>query len=148
VKLSCSVVCLSGLEFGFEFAEVDRAASGGDNGTPDVSFFVEGDAFEAGGFGFFELASVVAIFGVCGEAKIRFSIVERIVIVVVNEEAGRGVEDFAIHPDGTAGTEFADRGSSAGVEIAVLSDDVPFEFAEPGVIMGVNNGEFAFCEGD
>lgn len=69
-------------------------------------------------------------------------------IAMVNEEVGRGVEDFTVHPNGTAGAMFAGGRSPAGVIVAVMLDDVPFEFVQPEEVVWVNDGEFTFCKGD
>ena len=45
VFLSGCVVGVCGGEFGFEFAKLDTTAIGANNGTPEVSFFIEGNAF-------------------------------------------------------------------------------------------------------
>jgi len=110
---------------------------------------VERDAFVFGGFvSLSYFSSISAIFDVGCGAKIGFSVVEGVVVLVVGEHIGRGFEDFAIHKDGSARTALADAGATSGVEIAIVRDDVPVVLAEPVVIVGVNDGEFALCERD
>jgi len=85
------IINVSGFEFGFEFAELNRAALVADNGPPAFFRFVEGDAFVFGGFAArFYLSSVSAIFDVGCGAKIGFAVVEGVVVSVVGEEVGRG----------------------------------------------------------
>ncbi len=86
--------------------------------------------------------------GVGGGAEIAAAVVEGVVIYVVNEEVGRGVEDFAVHLDCFRRVNLFDGDPSAGVEVAITRDYVPVEVDEPEVIGGVNDGEFAFSEGD
>lgn len=122
-----------------------------DAGTPGVSFFTERNTFIFRGF-FSErrFSAVTAIFDVGGEAEIAAAVVESVVVAVVNELIGRGVEDFTVHLDVAAfvGTIFADRRPSAGVEIVIFLDDMPIKFAQPKVVGGVNDSKFAFGEGD
>ena len=66
-------------------------------------------------------------------------------IDVVNDEAGRDFYDTAVHVNW--GRVFSCGGVAFGVKgVAVLSN-VPFVFTQRFVIVGVNDGKFAFSQG-
>lgn len=99
--LCCGVVCAGGVGFICEVAEVAGFAGGGDLCGPFLLVFVPVDAFVAGG-GFCGFLLVAAVLGECGQAEVDPAVVEAVVVDVVDEQVGRGVEYLAVHFDGFA----------------------------------------------
>ena len=142
VEFFCGgVVCAGGVGFVCEVAEVAGFAGGGDLGGPFFLVFVPVDAFVAGG-GFCGFFLVAAVLGECGQAEVGSAVVEAVVVDVVDEQVGRGVEYLAVHFDGFSFV-LAD-----GVEVAAGAFGEPFVAGEGGVVVCVDEGESAAGERD
>jgi len=70
------------------------------------------------------LSTVVVILRACCEAEIGFSIVQAVMINVVDEEMAGRVDYFTVHPD--RNILFADVNGSAGVEGITALYGIPF----------------------
>ena len=83
------------------------------------------------------------VLGVGGEAEVGLSIVEAIIVYVVDDKSGGRVHYLAVHIDGGCPALLTDSGIAFGVEGVGVFGDLPFVFDEPFVIIRVNDGEFA-----
>jgi hypothetical protein len=138
------IIGLCGPDFVSEVSECDGIAVGGDFGDELLFTGVVAYAFilRAGIFSFFPVAVVLGT--ACG-AQVRFSIVEAIMVYVVNDAAGRDFYYTAVHVNG--GRYFSCGGVALGVKCIAVFGNVPFVFTESFVIFGVNNCKHALCQG-
>ena len=84
-----------------------------------------------------------------GGSEVCLSVVESVLIDVVDDHAGRDFDYAAVHKVGEIRFVIASWACSLGIICAggLVFDDVPFVPAESPVIFGVNDGVFAFSEG-
>ncbi len=138
------VVGLSGLDFVFEISEGDGIAVGGYFSDKLLFAGVEAYAFilRAGVFSFFRIAVVLG--ATCG-AEVCLSIVETVMVDVVNDMAGRDFYYTAVHVN--RGRCFSCGGVALSVKGIAVFGNVPFVFAEPFEIFGINDGEHALRQG-
>ena len=138
------VVGLCGLDFVFEISEGDGIAIGGNFGDEPLFAGVEAYAFilRAGVFSFFRIAIVL---GAGGRAQVRPAIVEAVMVDVVNDAAWRDFYYTAVHVN--RGSCFSCGGVALGVKCIAVFGNVPFVFAEPLVVFGINDGKHALCQG-
>lgn len=137
------IVCLCGPDFVLEVAEVDGIAIGGYFGDELLFARIVAYAFvfRAGVFSFLRIAVVLC--AACG-AQVCPAIVEAVMVNMVNDMAGRDFYYTAVHIDG--GRYFSCGGVALGVKGIAVFGHVPFVFAEPFVIFGVNEGKPALCQ--
>ena len=141
----CSfVVGLCGLHFVFEVSEGDGFAVGGNFSNELLFARVEAYSFifRAGVLSFFGIAVVLG--AACG-AEVCLSIVEAVMVDVINNVAGRNFNYTSMHVNGSS--YFSCRGVALGVKRAAVFSNVPFVFAERFIIFGINNGKHALCQG-
>jgi hypothetical protein len=88
--------------------------------------------------------SVTAIFRVGGEAEVGPTIIEGIIISMVNDEAGRRVHNLPVH---THHFSFSGAGFdvSEGVEFLTVAVEIPIELFKPIVIQRLDNRPFVFA---
>ena len=140
----CSfVVGFCGLDFIFEVSECDGFAIGGDFGDELLFAGVEAYTFifRVGVFSFFGVAIVLG--PACG-AEVCLSIIETVMVDVVNDVAGRNFNYTAMHVNW--GGCFSCWGVAFGVEGVAIFGNVPFVFVERFEILGINDGKFALCK--
>ena len=138
------VVGFCGLDFIFEVSEGDGIAISCDFGDELLFSGIEAYAFvfRACVFSFFRVAVVL---GAGGWAQVGLSIVEAVMIDVVNDAAGRDFYDTAVHVN--RGRCFSCGGIALGVRSVAVFSNMPSVFAELFVIFGVNDGKPALCQG-
>jgi len=138
------VVGFCGQDFVSEVTELDGIAIGGNFGNELLfaGIVAYTFVFRAGVFSFFRVAVVL---GAGRGAEVRLSIVEAVMIDVVNDTARGDFYYTAVHVNG--GRVFSCRGVALGVKSVAVLSNVPFVFAEPIVIFGVNDGKLALCKG-
>jgi len=120
------VVGFCGQDFVFEVSEGDGIAIGGYFSDELLFAGVEAYAFvlRAGVFSFLRIAVVLGT--ACG-AEVCLSIVEAVMVDVVNDAAGRDFYDTAVHVNG--GRCFSCGGVALGVKCVAVFGNVPFVFA-------------------
>ena len=69
-------------------------------------------------------------------------------IDVVNDEAGRDFYYVAVHITGDGAFDIFAGCVALGVKGIAIFSNVPFVSAERSVILGVNDGKFAFSQGN
>lgn len=141
-----AVVCFCGLEFVVEVAEMFCFVVGCYCGGPFFQDLVPGDAFVFRDA--LDLGSVPLVLGLGCEAKVCFSVVEAVMVYVVDEEVGGGVEDLAVHFYDAGFYVVGSAGLALGVTCSGAAAEVPFVFVQVFVIFGVDYREFALGEGD
>jgi hypothetical protein len=144
VFLRRSIIHLCGVEFGGEAAEPEAFAVNPDFGGVSACAFFEIDAdILGGGFGT-DFLSVTAVFRVCGEAEVGPTVIEPIVISMVNDETFGEVHKLPVHTDhfGFAGADFD---IPEGVEFLTVAVEVPIEIFKPIVIHRRDNRPFPFA---
>jgi hypothetical protein len=138
----CTIIGTGGVDFGIETAEVNGFAVITYTRNPFAGADVEGNA-DVTRPGFFScFSSVEHIFRGGSEAEIGPAIIEAVIISVVNEKAGRRVQNKLmqiLHFSFAA----ADSEATHGVEGVIIPGGTPFEGVQEGVVVGVNDGEFA-----
>lgn len=82
-----------------------------------------------------------------GEAEVGLSVVEAVVVNMVDEQAGGVVHYLAVHVNIFGLSFFVARGVSLGVKSGGEFCGVPIILYQARVIFGVNDGEFASREG-
>jgi len=87
------------------------------------------------------IAEVAAVLGEGTDAEITLTVVQAIVVDVVNDEIVGGVCDLAVHFDAVA-VFF-----SHGVVIFGSTFCKPDELAQSRVVFGIDDGELAACQG-
>lgn len=138
------VVCFCGFDFIFEISEGDSFAICGDFGDELLFAGVEAYTFvfRAGIFSFFRVAVVLSA---GGWAKVCPTIVETIMVDVVNDMARGDFYDTAVHVN--RGRVFSGGGVALSVKCVTVLGEVPIVFAERFVIFRVNEGKFTLCKG-
>ncbi len=138
------VVGFCGFDFVLEVSEGDGIAIGCNLSNELLFAGVEAYAFvfRAGVFSFFLVAVVL---GTGRGAEVRLSIVEAVMVDVVNDAAGGDFYYTAVHVNGTR--VFSCGGIALGIKCVAVLSNVPSVFAERFVIIGVNDGKFALCQG-
>ena len=144
VFFGCDIICLCGPDFVFEVSEGDGIAVGGYFGDELLFAGVEAYTFilRAGVFSFLRIAVVL---GAARGAEVRLSIVEAVMVDMVNDIARGDFYYTTVHVNG--GGYFSCGGVALGVKGAAVFGNVPFVFAEPFVIFGVNDGKHTLCQG-
>ena len=89
-----------------------------------------------------DLSAVSVVLCACCGAEVCLSIVQAVMIYVVNEHVVGDFEDLAVHLDDDSLAVFLEVGVADGVKGACASGDMPFVFAERFVVVGVNYGVF------
>jgi hypothetical protein len=143
VFFSGFVVGLCGLYFIFEITEGDCITIGGYFGDELLFAGIEAYAFVLGA-GVFSFLGVAVVLGTACGAKVCPAIVEAVMVDVVNDMAGRDFYYTAMHING--GPYFSCGGVAFGVKGVAVFSNVPFVFAEPFVIIWVNEGKPALCQ--
>jgi len=140
----CFIICFCGFDFVFEVTEFDGIAVGCDFSDELLFAGVVAYAFilRAGIFSFFRVAVVL---GAGGRAEVCPTIVEAVMIDVVNDAAGGDFYYAAVHINGTR--VFSGGGVALGIKCVAVLSDVPIVLAEPIVIFGVNDCQLALCQG-
>ena len=87
--------------------------------------------------------SVAVVLCAGGETEVGFSIVKAVEIYVVNHKTVRDIYYLAVHTNRASPCVLSDVGVAFGVKGAAIFRGKPFGPAEPIVIVGVNDGEFA-----
>ena len=82
----------------------------------------------------------------CGETKVCLSIVEAVVVYVVDDQARRNFYYTAVHIYGGSLALSTDAGIAFGIEGVAVFGDVPFVFIQPVEVVGVNDGKFALSK--
>ena len=144
VFLGGFVVCFGGFDFVFEISEGDGIAIGC-NFSNELLFtgvVAYAFVFRAGVFSFLRVAVVL---GAGRGAEVCPAIVEAVMIDVVNDAAGGDFYDTAVHVNG--GCVFSCGGVALGITSVAVLSDVPIVFAEHFIILGVNEGKLALCQG-
>ena len=143
VFFGCFIVGLCGFDFVFEVTEGDSIAVGCDFSNELFFTGVVAYAFvlRAGVFSFFPVAVVL---GAGHGAEVCLSIVEAVMVDVVNYPARGDFYDTAVHVNGTR--VFSCVGIALGVKCAAVLSDVPFVFTELFVIFGINEGKHTLCK--
>jgi hypothetical protein len=80
-----------------------------------------------------------------GKTKIIPSIVQSVIVSMVNENARRGVHKFSVHSNSFSQLR-ADFDISVGVELFACTIEIPDVIPQPIENIGVNNREFAVAE--
>ena len=132
------VVGTGGLDWVIEIADVNFFPVIAEVDLPLLSSFVPEDALEF--FVGFLTLTVAGILGDSARAEIGFSIIEAIMVYVVNDHAIRNHDDFPVHK---YGFRFSPASSVTG---GAAGAGLPFVLAESLIIIGVNDGEFALRE--
>ena len=88
---------------------------------------------------------MAVVLGAGSGTEVCLSIVQAVMIDVVNDEAGRDFDYTAVHVNW--GRVFSCGGVALGVKCVAVFSDVPIIFAERVVIFGVNEGKLALCKG-
>ena len=88
---------------------------------------------------------MAVVLGACRGAEVRLSIVEAVMVDVVNDAAGGNFYYTAVHVNGTR--VFSCGGVALGVTSVAVLSNVPFVFTQHFVIFGVNDGKLALCQG-
>jgi len=128
------IVGTGGVDFGVEPAEPNSLAGDSDFGGPFTGAFFEIDAdIFGGGFGS-DFLPVAAVLGVRGEAEVGTAIVERIVIVMVNQEMSGRVHKHPVHT-GQFGFTGADFEGCEGIEEFSVTAEEPVEGFQ-GIVIG------------
>lgn len=91
------VVCLCGLHFVVEASEVPALAVAAYLDVPFLRFLVEAHAFVLRGWVLFEVYAVVAVLPVCCRSQVSFSIVEAIMVDVIDVQVIGQIENLAVH---------------------------------------------------
>jgi hypothetical protein len=135
IFLGSGVIGASGVEFGFETAEMKCFAVTGDLSDPLIRAFVEMNAGKTGR-GIFSFSPVAGIFGMGTDTQIGLSVIEGIAKAMVNDKIRRGIHNLPVKINDfrfkVAGYE-----SSSGVEIAAIAMDPPFEMSNLIIIIEV-----------
>ncbi len=144
VYFCCFVVCFCGFDFICEVSEGDGIAVGGYFGNELLFAGVEAYTFvfRAGIFSFFLVAVVL---GAGCWAEVRLSIVEAVMVDVVNDAAGGDFYYTAVHVNGAR--VFFCWGVALGVTSVAVLSDVPSVLTQLFVIFGVNDCKLALCQG-
>ncbi len=87
-----------------------------------------------------DLAAVSGVLGLRGGAEVGPSIVQAVMVDMVNEHTVGHFEDRAVHFEDDSLLADPLAGVAYGVERAPGADDVPFVLAEPVVIGRIDNG--------
>jgi hypothetical protein len=138
------VVGFCSLNFIVEISEGDGIAVGGYFGNELLFAGVEAYTFvfRAGVFSFFRVAVVL---GSGRGAEVRLSIVEAVMVYVVNDAALGDFYYTAVHVDGAR--VFFCWGVALGITSVAVLSNTPSVFAELFVIFGVNDCKLALCQG-
>ena len=75
------------------------------------------------------------------EPQIAFAVVQAVVVDVVNEQAGRDLDNEPVHVDLAALYRAFD--TPCSIESPGTLDDVPFISGEAGVVFGIDDGYLA-----
>lgn len=139
------IIGASGVGFGFESAEPEAFAFNPDFGGVSASSFFEiySDEFRGGSFP--DFGPVAGVLGVSCEAEILPSVIECVVIFVVNEEAFGEIHNLSVHTDNfdfTAG----DFDISEGVKFLAVAAEVPNVIFQEIIIGRLDEREFALAE--
>jgi len=125
VVLFCGlVVCLCGLDFVIEISETYVLLFMAYNGTPLLSVLPPTDSSIFRGFSLSELSPVAGVLRVCCQTEIGFSIVQAVMINVVDYEVARRVEYVTVHTERKI--LFADSFVPYGIEGICILDGMPF----------------------
>jgi len=138
-----AVVGFCGFDFVLEIADGEGCAVGRDFDGPSFFPAVPGDAFVFRGAGTDGSSGVTVVLGAGCEAEVGLSIVEAVIVYVVDDKPRGRVHYLAVHVDGGLPALSTDSGIAFGVEGVGVFGDMPFVFDEPFVIIRVNDGEFA-----
>ena len=125
VFFGSGIICLCGLDFIVEVPEGDGIAIGGYFGDELLFTGVEAYAFIFGA-GVFSFLGIAVILGAACGAKVRLSIVEAVMVDVVNDAAGRNFYNTAVHINRCR--VFSCGGVALGVEGIAIFCNVPFVF--------------------
>ena len=118
------VVCLSGLFFVFERSDEFLLSVIAYNYSPFLYLFDPTDSSIFRGLILSKVFSVVVILRACCGSEICFSIVQAVMIDVVDEEIVGRADYFTVHHD--RNILFAGSFGSAGIEGVLALDDTPF----------------------
>lgn len=80
-------------------------------------------------------------------ADVRLSIIEAVIVYVIDDEAGRDFYYTAVHVDGWRLVLSSDPGVALCVEGVSVFGDVPGVLVEAVVVLWVDDCVFALCEG-
>ncbi len=140
----CSIVGTGGVGFGGETAEPEAFAIYPDFGGVSAGAFFEIDADISGGGLGSDFRSVAGILCVCGEAKVGPTVIEGVIISMVNEKMLRRVHNLPVHTDhfGFAGADFD---VPEGVKFFSVSIEIPVEIFKPIVIERRDKRPFVFA---
>ena len=147
VFLCRGVVGVSGVDFVLEAAEPNFAAIVSYISHPFAGFFPEVDApIPRGGFGFIYMA-VAAILRARRKAEVVNSIIEGIIVFMVNNFPVRGVGNLPVQVYCFCAV-FWSSDEADNVSMAIAAFGAPVKIVEAIVNIGVNDCVLAIVEGD
>lgn len=114
ILFGSGVIGAGGVDFIGEGTEADFFAVISDICVEAAGFFTQGDA-DVGRGGIFSFSSVTHIFGLSDVAHIGHSVVEGVVIAMVNDEVVGGLHNFSVHIN-DSGVEVGGDFGSCGVK--------------------------------
>ena len=142
-----AVACFCGFALAGEGAEVDFSVIELYSRLP---FFLDFVPFKANVFRAsfcFSFISVCGVLRAGSGSEVCLSIVQSIAVYVVAEHVRRYVNNAAMHPYFFSVIFSGEALPSAGVRAGGAFAEVPFLLCEARVVFGVNDGEFALCQG-
>ena len=151
VIFSCGlVVCAGGFELSQETTQVKPAAIDVDVGIPKFAPVMEFSMNHALKFRrtAIPLSAILHILTSRGKLKISFSVVQAVMIGVVDEQSLRGFNDFVMHPDQRFSLPVGNACTANSIPRARTIPCMPFEFIQTSKILRVNDSVFEFCQGD
>ena len=132
------VAGLGGLDLRVERAEIDAPAVVLDLGLPAVAAARDADVLGA----LAERAGVVAVVLRGADAQVVAAVVQAVAVDVIDDHAGRGLHNHAVHGDGAAVL------AGGGVGPPACARGEPVVPVEPLVVGGVHHGELALGQRD